>query len=92
MSSKIVATENPEAGVFNQKLNRYTIKIAGMPCIRTIRIVAPGYFRKLDVVRKHSSSDCLWQKFHITSYTYISALDSKFTWSLITSESFIIVH
>ena len=38
---RIVITENPDAGVFAQKLNKYAIKIAGTPWNKTIKMVAP---------------------------------------------------
>ena len=42
MTPRIVITENPDAGVFAQKLNKYAIKIAGTPWNKTIKMVAPG--------------------------------------------------
>ena len=41
MTPRIVITENPDAGVFAQKLNKYAIKIAGTPWNKTIKMVAP---------------------------------------------------
>ena len=41
ITPSMVMTEKPDAGVLAQKLNKYAIKIAGIPWNKVIRIVAP---------------------------------------------------
>ena len=71
MTPRIVITENPDAGVFAQKLNKYAIKIAGTPWNKTIKMVAPEILNYCQLLVEYK---IIYPGYFIKSVFYISSV------------------
>ena len=75
MTPRIVITENPDAGVFAQKLNKYAIKIAGTPWNKTIKMVAPEILNYCQLLVEYKIIYQGYTLYHfIKSVFYISSV------------------
>ena len=89
MTPRIVITENPDAGVFAQKLNKYAIKIAGTPWNKIIKMVAPGILNYCQLLVEYK---ILYQGYNFIIKSGFYIIVFLRTWCLETCKGFVVVQ